>query len=229
MGTSEVGGRAWAGLVAGLLAAAAGVVGVGGVAGCQSATIAVWERLGYAKREQLVEKVQEARDSQQEAKEKFASALEQFQAMTGFSGGELEGQYRKLQREFERCKTAAEDVGERIGKTEGVASALFREWEAELTQYSDGAMREKSEGQLRDTRRLYEKLVGAMRQAEGKMKPVLTAMNDRVLYLKHNLNAAAIASLSGDVKMIEGDVSRLIAEMNQSIAEADAFISQMKR
>jgi hypothetical protein len=68
-----------------------------------------------------------------------------------------------------------------------------------------------------------------MKTASSKMDPVLRGFNDRVLFLKHNLNAQAIASLSGDVRMIEGDVARLISEMNASIAEADAFIGQMKR
>jgi hypothetical protein len=35
---------------------------------CQSAAITMWEKLGYAKREQLVEQVTKARDSQQDAK-----------------------------------------------------------------------------------------------------------------------------------------------------------------
>jgi hypothetical protein len=216
-------GLACGGVVCGLWLAG------GGLVGCQSATIAVWEKLGYAKREQLVEKVEEARDSQRAAKEQFASTLEQFKALTGFSGGELEAQYRKLQREYDRCASAAQEVGTRIDKTEGVARAMFGEWRNELDGYQDPGLRTKSEGQLLETQRLYERLIGSMRQAEGKMKPVLAAMNDRVLFLKHNLNAAAIASLSGEVRLIEGDVSRLIAEMNQSIAEADAFIGQMKR
>jgi len=60
------------------------------------------------------------------------------------------------------------------------------------------------------------------------MQPVLTAFRDQVLFLKHNLNAAAIASLQTTAKGIESDVERLVAEMNASIAEADRFIKGMK-
>ena len=67
----------------------------------------------------------------------------------------------------------------------------------------------------------------AMRRAEQKMAPVLTAFKDQVLYLKHNLNAQAIASLQSELSSIESDVVQLIREMEASIREADTFISAM--
>lgn len=198
------------------------------MSGCQSAGIAMWEKLGYAKRDQLVEKVKSARDGQEAAKEQFQTAMEQFQALTGFKGGELETQYKRLQKEYERCKTAAETVYSRIGKTDGVANALFSEWEREIGQYQDANLKSNSQQKLGETRASYNSMIGAMRQAASKMDPILRAFNDRVLYLKHNLNAQAIASLSGDVSQIQGNVTQLIAEMNASIAEADEFIGKMK-
>jgi hypothetical protein len=49
-----------------------------------------------------------------------------------------------------------------------------------------------------------------------------------VLYLKHNLNAAAISSLSGTATQIDADVQSLIKDMQASIKEADDFIGTMK-
>ena len=66
-----------------------------------------------------------------------------------------------------------------------------------------------------------------MDEATASMDPVLTVFNDRVLYLKHNLNARAIAALGAETATLEGDVARLIAEMERSIAAADAFIKEM--
>jgi hypothetical protein len=60
------------------------------------------------------------------------------------------------------------------------------------------------------------------------MDPVLSVFKDRVLYLKHNLNTRAIASLGTETADLESDVTRLIAEMEQSIAAANAFIAEMK-
>jgi uncharacterized membrane protein YqgA involved in biofilm formation len=47
------------------------------------------------------------------------------------------------------------------------------------------------------------------------------------LYLKHNLNAAAIGALKGEGVKIETDISRLIADMNKSIAESESFIKTL--
>ena len=68
----------------------------------------------------------------------------------------------------------------------------------------------------------------AMRRAENRMDPVLQAFRDQVLFLKHNLNARAIASLEGTVVAIEGDVKRLLDELGRSIREADAFLDTLE-
>jgi DUF1680 family protein len=72
-------------------------------------------------------------------------------------------------------------------------------------------------------------LIGAMKRAERKIDPVLAAFRDQVLYLKHNLNAQAIASLQSELASIETDVAKLIKEMEASIKEADGFISSMEK
>ena len=61
------------------------------------------------------------------------------------------------------------------------------------------------------------------------MAPVLGAFRDQVLFLKHNLNAQAVASLEGEVVSLETDIAELIAEMEVSIAEADSFIESMSQ
>ncbi len=195
--------------------------------GCASTGIAIREKFGYAKREQLVDRVQEARDGQEAAKVQFESALAEFLAVTKVSGGELEAQYNKLKREYDRSETRAGDVRSRITSVERVAAALFKEWEAELSQYESASLRSTSEQQLRDTRREYDQLIGVMNAAAGRMDPVLRAFKDQVLFLKHNLNARAIASLQGTTAQIQTDVAGLIREMEASIAEANSFIDRM--
>jgi hypothetical protein len=58
---------------------------------------------------------------------------------------------------------------------------------------------------------------------------VLTAFHDQVLYLKHNLNAQAIASLQSELVSVEGNIAALIQEMETSIREADEFISTLAK
>lgn len=197
------------------------------LAGCQSAYYGAMEKFGYEKRDILVDRVEDAREAQQDAREQFESALAQFIAVTNFSGGELEQQYNKLKNEFEDSEARANAVHKRIAEVERVAQDLFREWEQELTQYSSAELRRSSQKQLDTTRARYRELIGAMKRAEKKLDPVLAAFRDRVLFLKHNLNARAIASLKSERARIQADIGALVADMNRSIAEADRFIRDM--
>jgi hypothetical protein len=201
--------------------------------GCSSASIAMREKvLGQAKRDQLVNRVEDARDSQNEAKKQFQSALDEFIAVTGAGSdakvADLEARYKKLKSEYDRSESRAQTVRDRIASVERVADALFREWKAELSQYSSAQLKAASEQQLNDTQARYGQLLGVMKQAAGKMDPVLAAFKDQVLFLKHNLNARAIASLQGTATQIQTDVGSLIRDMEASINEANSFISQMQ-
>lgn len=195
--------------------------------GCSTAYYRAAESLGIQKRDILVHRVQKARDSQEEAKEQFKDALERFTALTGFKGGNLERKYQELSREFERSQAKANEVHQRIADIEDVSGALFDEWEKELGQYQDQSLRRGSERKLRATQQRYRQLIAAMKRAESRMQPVLTAFHDQVLFLKHNLNAQAVASLKGEASAIETNVAELIKSMEASIREADQFIKSV--
>ncbi|MEW5754949.1 MAG: DUF2959 domain-containing protein [Pseudomonadota bacterium] len=195
--------------------------------GCASTYYGAMEKVGIHKRDILVDRVQEAREAQHEGKQEFKSALETFSEVLGFKGGALEEKYEILNDKYDNSKDSAEKISKRIDSVESVAKALFEEWKAEIQQYSNDKMRRDSESKLKQTKSQYEKMIAAMRQAESKMQPVLTALNDQVLYLKHNLNAKAIASLQSEFTHIEGDIGKLIKEMEKSIAEADRFIQSL--
>lgn len=195
---------------------------------CETAYYNTMEKFGVHKREILVDRVEKARDSQQEAQEQFKSALEQFKSVVPVEGGKLEKVYDRLNGEYQDSEAAALEIRERIVNIETVAEALFDEWEDELDQYSSRELRRNSEMQLRETRDKYTQLLKAMRNAEERLNPVLDAMEDQVLYLKHNLNARAIQSLKAETIKIDRDVDALLAAMEKAINEADAFIRDMR-
>lgn len=197
------------------------------VASCQSAYYSAMEKAGYHKRDILVDRVEDAKGTQEEAKEQFKSALEKFKSVRQFDGGELERVYNDLNSEYEQSQALADEIRARIASIEDVSEALFNEWQEELNQYSNASLRQKSARKLKDTQSQYSKLIRAMKKAESSVQPVLTIFKDQVLYLKHNLNAQAIQSLKGELTEIETNVGRLITEMNRSIDEANRFIASM--
>ncbi|MFT3867585.1 MAG: DUF2959 domain-containing protein [Nibricoccus sp.] len=198
------------------------------LAGCSGAYYGAMEKIGFAKREILVDRVGDARKAQAQAKEQFSDALQQFLAITQVKTGDLKTRYEKLDSEFKRSEARAQAVNDRIAKVEDVADALFKEWRSELKQYSDQNLRVQSERQYDQTRERYLGLLRTMKAAAKSMDPILVKFRDQVLFLKHNLNAQAIAGLSTTAKGLEADISRLISEMENSIREADAFIRTMQ-
>jgi chromosome segregation ATPase len=194
------------------------------LSGCQQAYYNTMEAFGYHKRDLLTRRVEEARDTQQEAKEQFRSALEQFSTVVKFHGGELEEQYTRLKKELDQSEAQADAVRKRINAVESVAEALFDEWETELSTYTNARLRRASAQRLAQTRQRYTPLIRSMRRAEAKIEPVLAAFRDQVLFLKHNLNARAIASLQDELDSVEADIAVLVQELEAAIAQADTFI-----
>ena len=197
--------------------------------GCQSVYYDAMEKMGYHKRDLMVSDVEKARDAQQAAKEQFKSALDRITTMLNVKGGALQEKYDILNAEYEQSRAKAQAVHDRISSVEDVSQALFEEWESELKQYSSAKLRRSSQQKLRDTQAQYGKFIKAMKRAESQMDPVLAKFKDQVLFLKHNLNAQAIASLKGELGSVEGNVQTLIKDMEASIKQANTFIASMTK
>ncbi len=197
------------------------------VGGCRSAIYSTYEKFGVYKRDLLKKRVIAARDEEKEAGEQFKDALTKLRELYGNQNTPLEKTYDQLKGEFDDSNSRAEAVRKRVRDVETVAADLFREWEAEIKQISTESMRASSREQLRQTRQRYEEMHASLKRAEESMDPVLTKFRDHVLFLKHNLNAQAIASLKGEAVSIQNDIARLIEDMNRSVQRADEFIKQM--
>jgi hypothetical protein len=195
---------------------------------CTTVYYATWEKLGKHKRDLLKDNVIAVKEEQVEAQEEFKDALTRLKELSGFHGGDLEDMYYKLKDDYDECKARADAIRERIDKINEIASDLFAEWEEEINSMSNASMKRKDRQRLINTKRHFASFARTLERAERSLGPVLTAFNDQVLYLKHNLNAKAIAGLQGEVASIETDVSALIRDMNKSIAEAYRFIKNME-
>ncbi|WP_405602796.1 MULTISPECIES: DUF2959 domain-containing protein [unclassified Pseudoalteromonas] len=197
------------------------------LSGCQTAYYSAMEKVGIHKRDILIDRVEETKDSQQESQEEFKSALERLTTLIDFNGGELQDTYNQLNDDYESSLKAANEVSTNINKVEDVAEALFDEWSDELEQYKSASLKRESSKKLAATQRQFEQLLRSMRSAESKMEPVLTSLHDNVLYLKHNLNAQAVSAIKGEFTNLKRDIQVLMNDMNKSIEDSNKFIKQM--
>jgi hypothetical protein len=124
-------------------------------------------------------------------------------------------------------KSKALAVSDRIDAVQEVAEALFAEWEEELEQYSNRSLRSASRLKLKQTQQMYVQLITAMRRAESKIEPVLSVFQDQVLFLKHNLNAQAIAHLESELNTLSVGVAALVTAMERSIERANSFMQNL--
>jgi len=198
-----------------------------GLTACQQAYYNTMEKFGVYKRDILVDRVEQARDSQIDTKEQFQSALERFRELTQFDGGDLGEIYDRLNKEYDKSEAQADEVHQRIEAVREVAEDLFDEWEDELDEYTNDNFRQVQARELSQSQQRYQQLMASMERAEARIPPVLSAFKDQVLYLKHSLNAQAIASLKTELIGVQTDISQLIIAMEQAIAESDAFIDSL--
>ncbi|MFK0570611.1 DUF2959 domain-containing protein [Endozoicomonas sp.] len=198
------------------------------LSGCQSTYYNAMEKVGIHKRDIMVDRIEDTQSAQEQAQAQFQSALEQFQSVINFDGGDLDSAYTDLNAEYEDSLSAAEKVRDRIASVKSVSEALFDEWEDELTLYKSDSLRRASSQKLKDTRRQYQRMITSLEKSEQRMQPVLDAFQDQVLYLKHNLNARAISALKGEFKTIKADIDRLISDMQVSIDQSQKFIKALR-
>ncbi len=194
------------------------------ISGCQSAYYAAWEKLGKEKRHLLKDQIRYTRSDQKKAQKEFKDALTRIKEIYGFHGGDLENFYVKLKSDYENCEERANIVHKRIAKVERIAKDLFEEWENELNQMENPKLKADSRKSLVQAKRRYARLDSSMKRAEASMTPVLKNLHDYLLYLKHNLNAAAIGALKNEAADIEISIGNLIKDMNHSINEAENFL-----
>ncbi|WP_421865431.1 DUF2959 domain-containing protein [Motiliproteus sp.] len=195
---------------------------------CQSAYYGAMEKVGYVKRDILVDRVEAAAETQEEVKEEFQSAYQAFNALLQLESTELEERYETLNDAYEDSAAKAEELSDRVDSIESVADALFDEWQKELDQYTSKTLRDSSARKLRTTKSRYQQYLKSLKRSEAKVKPVLAVFKDQVLFLKHNLNAEKISALKGEVGRFDSDVKGLVREMDRSIAQAKDFIQGLE-
>jgi len=193
---------------------------------CDSLYYKTMKKFGVEKRDLLVKRVRAAREAQQEGKEEFRSALDRFKLVVETEGGNLEDKYNDLNQQLERSEDRAREIHDKVKSVKDVAADLFKEWEKELAQYGDRTLRAESERELKETKRRAQAVIAAMEKAEERVDPVLQPLRDRVLFLKHNLNASAIGALDKELVALRTNVDALVGDLESSIAEAERFIAQ---
>lgn len=209
-----------------LAAVALALVGAGG---CSTTYHAAMEQLGWAKRDILVDRLQGARNSQDDAKTAFADALQRLRAVAAVQGGALEHEYAASRSAYDEASQGADEARTRVAAVPPAAGALFTEWRGELAEITDARLRARSQERYQAAQRRYDRVLAAMQRADAAMTPVLATLQDQVLLLQHTRTPETVAGLRSALTAIAADVDTLAIALENAIAEADQFITQLER
>lgn len=196
--------------------------------GCASVQYSALEKVGIEKRDILVDRVEDARDAQNDTREELVSAYDALSTLIDHDGGELEKRYKKLDKAVDRSQDARDDLDDRLESIDRVSRDLFAEWQEELKLYSSDALRADQTRKLSSAREQYADMRRRMQTARDRVDPVLAVLEDNRLFLKHSLNAQALTALRGESAGIDKNVQALIRDMQLAIDDADAFIASMR-
>ncbi|MEW6601004.1 MAG: DUF2959 family protein [Nitrospirota bacterium] len=198
--------------------------------GCQTVQN-VWdstkEIVGIQKRDMMISEIKDARQSLEDVKVQFQSAMDKFNTVLFSKEGKLEEKYKTLKAENEKTGKKAGDIQKSIDSVIRVSEAVFAEWEAELGQYYSENLRSGSEKRLQEAKSQNNRFINAMTQANEKAGPVMAAFNDLVLYSRHNLNSEAGDSLTIELESVKGKIEAFFQEVDTAKAEADSLLSMM--
>jgi chromosome segregation ATPase len=194
---------------------------------CSTVYYNFWEFLGQEKRELLQTELENITEDQSDVKEDFQDTLTKIRSEYSYKEGSLEKTYDELSGDYKSLNSQAENLSKRIVKAQDIASDLFQEWKEEAWKITNIEFRKESLKKRVSTMTKFKVTVKAIKAVESNMQRVLTKLNDRVLYLKHNLNAKAIGKIKIELKNIEGEIVALIKQINRSNDQANSFIKEM--
>jgi len=185
------------------------------------------EAMGTPKRQVLLSRVQDTRDSLKETKKTFASAMQQFGSVYKESGAKLENKYVILKKEYDTCNSKASELRGQIANVKSIGQVLFQEWQKELDQFTNEQMRKLSEVKMQQTREKYVTMTDSMDRVSARITPVMNSMNDQLLNIKHSLNALIVVSLEEELTQLRGHMDSLSADIDASVNHCNAFIGSM--
>jgi hypothetical protein len=185
------------------------------------------EAMGTPKRQVMLSRVQDTRDSMKETKKTFASAMQQFGSVYKESGSKLENKYLILKKEYDTCNSKASELRGQISNVKSIGQVLFQEWQKELDEFTNEQMRKLSEVKMQQTREKYVIMVDSMDRVSARMTPVMSSMNDQLLNIKHSLNALIVVSLEEELAQLRGHMDSLMTDIDASVNHCNAFIGSM--
>ena len=137
------------------------------------------------------------------AKEKVDVAFSKLQTLTSSNfSGDAVAAYQDFVLAVEESEAHAETLAESVEPMKELAGPVFEQWARDLSSYQSTTMRQRSQARLAATRERYDAVVAAVDPAMATFELYNRSLQDHVLYLKNDLNPAALGAVQGEVQQV---------------------------
>jgi hypothetical protein len=123
--------------------------------------------------------------------------------------------FASFQEAIERSRTQGDKMRASVAAMREAAEPVFEQWSADLLEFSNATMRQRSQIRLASTRERYAAILAAARPAQDAHDRFNVAVRDVALFLGHDFNAGSVVDVADDVSSL----SELAAELDGRFAE----------
>ena len=182
---------------------------------------------GVKQVEQLIKTATAAVKSIDATKAQIQKAMDAYGMVMAPETKNRKSAYGKLQKAMNAIEKNRADISRHADQMNAEADALFQSWSVSMAGISDPALRAKSEKRLVDTRARYADIEAQSRKASGLYTSFMTTLQDHVIFLGHDLNDSAVASLKLEAATLDAKAKELFVAIDQATGAANANIGAL--
>ncbi len=196
-----------------------------GAPSCKFVTGLISGGSGPADVNDLVEAAERVAGEIDESKQSMLSAVQALQKVTApdFQGDAVKA-HEELEDAIEGSEDQANDFRRSIEKMQAAAEPVFDQWTKDLEAYSNPEMRQRSQARLSAARERYDAVVAAVEPVLVEYEAINANLRDHILFLSHDLNAEAVATIQEDVKKVSKEASDLDGSFNSAKAATRSYV-----
>lgn len=138
--------------------------------------------------------------------------------------GDAAAEFAKFLTASQTSEDQAETLRDAVEPMKDAADDLFQRWTKDMEAFGNSKMRQRSQTRLDETRTRFQSILGATQSAQIALDAFHDDMRDHALFLRHDLNAAAVASIRSDVRALNEQIQGLDTRFDATTAAARAYV-----
>lgn len=159
------------------------------------------------------------------AKERSHETLSALEALTekGFDGDPVVA-HAKLVDSIEQSEDQAESLDQSVRRMKQTAEKVYKAWMADLEEFGNTKLRERSQTRMADSRARYEAVLNSAVAVQIAYESLNADFNDHALFLENDFNADAVAMIASEVDALDDRAKELDQRVETCSTTAKSFV-----